>query len=109
MKKFIVAAFLSIGMVPYASADVTTKGAIVKIVTWPHTEHVVIEVSPTHEACPGGFWFSTGVDKPASANVVSTTLAAKFAKTQVRVHADENSDWSGTSTKKCELEALVAY
>jgi hypothetical protein len=55
--------------------------------------------------CPAGFWIDDVNDKNAS--VYSTALAAYHSNSKVRVYADHNKDWSGTSSKDCYIQLII--
>ncbi|WP_444900598.1 hypothetical protein ACJJIX_19305 [Microbulbifer sp. VAAC004] len=105
MKKLLSILMLS-SISGVAFADVST-GVITDIIAWPHVSEVVVRLDNPSSECPGGYWFE-GRDKVGSAILVSTALAAKHAKNSVTIHADENSDWNGISSKLCELNALIS-
>ncbi|UTW46442.1 hypothetical protein KFE80_06065 [bacterium SCSIO 12696] len=111
MKKTIsILLFLIAASMPLIVKAMDTGGyyPISKIWAWAdYTDGVVlVQLENQNSLCPNGYWFkdSSGA---ASKNILSIALSAYHAKTPVRVYADENSDWSGLSSKECELKLIV--
>src|SRR4051812_39926548 len=65
---------------------------------------IVLENQPS--LCPGGFWFQDSPNS-GSKNLLSMALAAFHSKSPVMIYADESSDFSGLSTKECEIQLIT--
>ena len=96
----------------YAKAmDTGSYYQISQILVWGDYTGGVIKISlktPNQNTighCPEGFWIDAVNDKNAS--VYSTALAAYHSNSKVRIYADHNKDWSGTSSKECYIQLII--
>ena len=110
MKNFI---WLALAALPNITFGMSTNGyfEIDKIYTWADYTNgtfMIVLTNPdtaSKELCPSGYWLEGGNDKNSS--VLSTVLSAYHSKSKVRVYANENSDWSGLSSKECEIKLII--
>ncbi|CAM4145490.1 hypothetical protein [Pseudoalteromonas ostreae] len=97
----------------FSSKAMNTRGyhQISQIYTWGDYTQGVFKVTLKNQSesiqsnCPAGFWLDGANDKNSA--IYSTALAAYHSNTKVMLHADENQDWSGLSSKECKLKLIV--
>lgn len=103
----VLATLIAISVRVFA-VDTGGYSPIAKIWAWADYAGgaVLIQLETSIPECPGGYWFkdSSGA---ASQNMLAIALSAYHAKTPVKIHADENSDWTWLASKECELKLII--
>lgn len=106
MKKLLAYIFL-LGISSHVFATTVVTSKIKEVMVWHEYTGGAIVVKPytNNVACAGGYWFKAPRNSD-SVNMLTVVLSAFHAKSRVIFYGDESKNFSGLSSKQCELKLI---
>ncbi len=108
MKKIILSCLCLFISMPALAMTTGAYYKISKLYSWADYVNgaILIQLENQNTLCPNGYWLEASKDS-SSTNILSVALSAYHAQTPILIHADENADWVGLSTKECEIKLII--